>query len=81
MAHLRKTAHYDAPIEKVFDLAVDYARYPEWNVSYEAVMEVVGPPDQVGTRFHGEMKLMGRKMEGWGEVTEVDRPNLLKVTG
>jgi uncharacterized protein YndB with AHSA1/START domain len=81
MAHLRMTAHYDAPIEKVFDLAVDYARYPEWNVSYEQVMEVEGPPAQVGTRFHGKMKLMGRTMEGWGEVTEVDRPRLLKVTG
>jgi uncharacterized membrane protein len=75
------TAHYDAPVEHVFDLAVDYRRYPEWNEAYEEVTEVIGPPDQVGTRFHGVMRLLGRKMEGWGEITEVDRPRFLKIAG
>jgi hypothetical protein len=64
MAHLRMTAHYEAPIEHVFALVVDYERYPEWNVSYEEVTEVVGPPDQVGSKMHGVMKLLGRKLEG-----------------
>ncbi len=81
MAHLRMTTHYEAPIEDVFELAVDYKRYPEWNTSYEEVKEVVGPPDQVGSKMHGVMKLLGRKLEGWGEVTEVERPRLLKIDG
>jgi uncharacterized membrane protein len=74
------TAHYDAPIERVFELAVDYKRYPEWNVAYEEMLEVDGPPDQVGTKMHGVIRVLGRKMEGWGEVTEVDRPGFLKIT-
>jgi len=53
MAHLRMTAHYDAPIEHVFELAVDYKRYPEWNASCEEVMEVVGPPDRSARRCTG----------------------------
>ena len=81
MAHLRLTAHYDAPIERVFELAVDYQRYPEWNVSYEAIKEVVGPPDEVGTKINGVMKLLGRKLEGTGTVTEVQRPTFLKIAG
>jgi uncharacterized membrane protein len=80
MTHVRLTAHYDAPIERVFDLAADYKRYPEWNVAYEEMLEVDGPPDKVGTRMHGVIRLLGRKMEGWGEVSEVDRPRLLKIT-
>ena len=81
MAHLRLTAHYEAPIEHVFAIVVDYERYPEWNVSYEEVTEVVGPPDQVGSKMHGVMKLLGRKLEGWGEVIEVERPRLLRIDG
>jgi uncharacterized membrane protein len=81
MAHLLLTAHFEAPIEHVFELAADYKRYPEWSVSHEEMREVVGPPDQVGTRFHGVMTFLGRKMEGWGEVTEVDQPRLLKTVG
>jgi uncharacterized membrane protein len=81
MAHLQMTAHYEASIERVFELAIDYKRYPEWNASYEEVTEVVGPADQVGTKIHGVMKILGRKMEGWGEVTELDRPRSLKMAG
>jgi uncharacterized membrane protein len=75
------TAHYDAPIERVFELATDYARYPEWSAQYEEVTEISGPPDAAGTRFHGVIRLLGRKMEGWGEVTEVDAPRYLRIAG
>lgn len=81
MTHLRMTAHYDAPIEKVFELAIDYRRYPEWNVAYDVVDEVKGPPDVVGSKIHAVMVLMGRKMEGWAEIVEVDKPRILKFTG
>ena len=81
MTHLRMTAHFDAPIERVFELATDYRRYPEWNVAYEEVTEISGPADEVGTRFHGVMRILGRRMEGWGEITEVDRPRYLKIAG
>ncbi len=81
MTHVRMTAHFEAPIEKVFELATDYQRYPEWNVSYSTVDQVSGPYDKVGTKFHTTMKLLGRRLEGWGEIAEVEKPKLLKITG
>ena len=81
MKHVRMTAQFDAPIEKVFELSTDYQRFPEWNVSYSAVDPVSGPYDKVGTRFHTTMKLLGRQIEGWAEIAEVEKPKLLKITG
>jgi uncharacterized membrane protein len=75
------TAHYDVPIEKVFELATDYKRYPEWNVSYSEVDQVSGPTDKVGTKFHTIMKLLGRPIEGWAEVAEAETPRLIKLIG
>ena len=66
MTHVRMTAHFDAPIEQVFALAIDRIRLPEWNVSSDDAPEVSGPVDKVGTRIHGTVKLLGRKMEGPG---------------
>ena len=68
MTHLQIKAQYDAPIERVFGLMTDFARYPEWNVTYTEIKEVVGPPDKVGTRIHSVMRFLGRTMEGWGEI-------------
>ena len=81
MTHVRMATHFEAPIERVFDLVTDYSRYPEWNVSYEEIRQVTGPVDKVGTKVHTVMKLLGRKMEGWSEVVEVDRPRYLKISG
>jgi uncharacterized membrane protein len=81
MKQLRMTAQFDAPIERVFQLGTDFKRYPEWNVSYTEVKEVTGPPDQVGTKVYAVMQILGRKMEGWGEIVEIDPPRLLKIAG
>lgn len=81
MRHLRFTEHFDAPIDRVFELGSDFKRYPEWNVNYTQIKEVTGPPDKVGTKIVGVMKVLGRQMEGSGEIVEVDRPRLLKISG
>lgn len=81
MTHVRMSAHFEAPIERVFELASDFKRYPEWNVNYTEVKEITGPTDQVGTRVHSVIKVFGRLMDGWGEIVEVERPHLLKLTG
>ena len=81
MNELRFTEQFEAPVAQVFDLATDYKRFPEWNVSYVAVHEVTGPPDQVGTKIHQTLRLLGRTMEGWAEIVECDRPRLIKLTG
>jgi uncharacterized membrane protein len=75
------TSHYEVPIERVFELATDYKRYPEWSVSYAEVDKISGPPEQVGTKFHTFMKVLGRRIEGSMEVVEVEKPRLLKLSG
>ena len=81
MTTVRMTTHFDAPIERVFELGIDFHRYPEWNVSFPEVLEITGPTDRVGTRIRHITKVLGRRMEGWAEIVEIDRPLCLKMTG
>ena len=81
MNQLRFTAHFEAPVEQVFDLAIDFKRLPEWNVSYVSIDELTGPPDKIGTKIHTTMRLLGRTMDGWAEIVELERPRLIKLTG
>lgn len=81
MSKVRMTAHLDAPIERVFEIGTDFKHYPEWNVSYEEVREVTPLPLAVGTRIHGVMKLLGRKMDGWAEIVELDPPTFIRFKG
>jgi len=81
MTHLQVKAQYEAPIERVFALLTDFARYPEWNVTYTEVKEIVGPPNEAGTRIHSVMRFLGQTMEGWGEIVEIDPPKLLRTSG
>lgn len=76
MAHVRFAEHVEAPIERVFGLFIDIKRWPEFMPSGE-VKKVTGPVDHVGTKILSSMQFLGRKMEGWDEVVEVERPNLL----
>jgi uncharacterized protein YndB with AHSA1/START domain len=81
MTHLRITQQYDAPIERVFDLLTDFAHYPEWNVTYIEIPKVEGPPRDVGTRIYSVIRLLGRTMDGWAEIVEIEPPRLLRTTG
>ena len=80
MAVLRITEHFDAPPERVWELGGDFKRYPEWNVNYVEVKEITGPVDHVGTRVHAIQRILGRDIDGWGEIVEVERLHLLKMT-
>jgi len=78
MAHVEMTEHVEAPIEDVFELFIDVKRWPEFMPSGE-IKEVTGPLDKVGTRVHSVMQFLGRKMDSWDEIVEVERPRLLKM--
>ena len=80
MAHITKSGHYDAPIERVFALATDFERYPQWNVNYTEIKEVSGPV-VIGTKVTGVMQFMGRQLEGTGEVVAVEPPHLIRLVG
>jgi uncharacterized protein YndB with AHSA1/START domain len=81
MPHISLNAHFDAPIERVFELGTDFKRYPEWNVTYREIKEIAPEPVRVGTRIHLAATTLGQTREGWDEVVEFDPPRLLKVTG
>jgi uncharacterized membrane protein len=81
MTTVRTRTYFDAPIERVFELGIDFQRYPEWNVSFPEVLEITGPTNKVGTKIRSVTKILGRRMEGWAEIVEIDQPRYLKMTG
>lgn len=80
MAHGTITDHTDVPIERVFDLYIDIKRWPEWMPGLVEIKQVTGPLDTVGTRILEVSRFLGRTMESWDEVAEVNRPRLVKMT-
>ena len=76
MGTARMHAHVEAPIELVFDYAVDFRHAAEWNVM-AIEMTAEGPATKVGDRFTGKMKFLGRTYTGEGHITEFDRPRLV----
>jgi uncharacterized membrane protein len=81
MTQVRISAHLEAPIDRVFELATDFKRYPEWNVNYVEVPKVLGPTQQLGTRIETTTKLLDRTLTGWSEITEIDQPRQLQLSG
>jgi len=80
MTHISLTEHFDAQIDHVFGLVIDYQRYPEWSTFFTEIKEVKGLPDRVGTEIVGTGQLLGRKFDGTTEIVEIDKPRLLKLT-
>jgi uncharacterized protein YndB with AHSA1/START domain len=79
MGKARMHSHVDAPIEVVFDYAVDFTHTPEWNVTV-IDMTADAPLAKVGDRFSGTMKFLGKTYTGEGQVTEFERPRLIAFT-
>lgn len=81
MGHVHIEHHIDAPIEHVWDLAMQTERIPEWN-PYQEIHDLDGSFEKVGSTFEGTIKVLGRTIEGRGTIAEVEKPHLLhmKVT-
>jgi len=81
MGSIRQTSHIDAPPEKVFALAIDAKRIPEWNASVVETKDVTGSLDRVGASYTAVLKLGGRRLESRWEVSRVEQPGLFETTG
>jgi uncharacterized protein YndB with AHSA1/START domain len=81
MGHVRQTGHIDTSPDKAFAIAIDAARIPEWNSSVVQVKDISGSMDQVGSSYVSVLKLGGRPLEGRWEVSRVEAPRLLELTG
>ena len=70
------TRHFDAPIEQVWSLAMDLARWPQWFPSIVEVRDISGPTDHVGTTA----VLVARGPDGVHqlrlELTQVEPPSV-----
>ena len=81
MGHVVNHVHIDAAPERVFGLAIQPERLPEWQANLVEVRDVSGPGDQVGTSWTAIMKIGGRKLDGRWEVTRVERPTYVELSG
>jgi uncharacterized protein YndB with AHSA1/START domain len=81
MGHVLQMGHVDAPPDRVFALAMDATRIPEWNPAVVETKEITGPLDRVGASYVATLKLGGRRLEGRWEVSTVEKPRLLVFTG
>lgn len=60
-----------APLAAVFDFLVDGRNLPAWDSSITECVRVGPGPIEVGTRFRGASKIMGRRIEWTTEVVEL----------
>jgi len=76
MGHIHTEVHWDAPVERVFDVAVDLTLMPKVMTSVKDVTDLRGAGGEVGStcRFHSTF--LGRTMAGMVQVLEVERPRL-----
>ncbi len=81
MPQVRDEVRVNAPIDRVWALATDTNRIPEWQTTAVEVRDVTGRLDQVGARYTSVSKLVGRPIQGQWEVTQAEPQRLLEVTG
>ncbi|MGQ0607090.1 MAG: SRPBCC family protein [Chloroflexota bacterium] len=81
MGHVLQSGHIDAPPDKAFAMAIDATRIAEWNSSVVETRDITGSLDRVGASYVAILKLGGRRLEGSWEVSKVEKPRLLEITG
>lgn len=79
MGHIHAESHYAAPIDAVFDVAVDITLMPKYMSGVKDMSPPSGAPEEPGTSYHFHSTFLGRTMDGTVEVLEVRRPTLLST--
>ncbi len=70
-----------APIERVFRLATQAERLPEWNPFFSTVTRVSGPPEGPPVAFDAVMNVAGRQIAMHHLVTSVRPPVAITING
>lgn len=81
MPQVRHDFRIDAPVDRVWAVAIDANRIPEWQTNIVEMRDVSGPLDVVGTRYTAVNKLAGRRLESEWEVAKAEPNRLLELTG
>ena len=72
MTRIEEGIEIRCPVEKVFAITTDAARWSTWHTAIPEAEQTSGGPVGVGTTFRGTTRLMGRSMPWTGTVTEYD---------
>ena len=62
-------------LEAVFDFVGEASNLPLWDSSILEAEQVEPGPLELGTRWRGVSKILGRRFEWTAEVTQVERPS------
>jgi hypothetical protein len=71
----------NAAPERIWAIAVDPNRLPEWQTTVVEVRDATGPLDQVGASYTALYRIAGGTLEGRWEVTRADAPRYQELTG
>jgi hypothetical protein len=81
MARVEGEIIINRPVEEVFDFVADERNEPRYNPRMLSAEQISEGPIGVGTRFHTQLKTMGRTMPMVVEFTGFERPwRLASVT-
>jgi uncharacterized membrane protein len=72
MPVIDETVTIHAPLADVFDYLVDGENLPAWDASITECVRVGPGPIEVGVRYRGASKIMGRRVEWTTEVVDFE---------
>lgn len=72
---VKQSIQIDAPIERVWELAMDPHRLGDWVTIHDEVFDVPEGPLDNGSRFGQRMKLKGVRLKVRWEISEWSPPN------
>jgi uncharacterized protein YndB with AHSA1/START domain len=78
MIQVEVSTRIQRPVDAVFAILADIDRLPEWVGSVVASEKTSSGPVAVGTTIRQDLKIVGRRQEGWVEVTNYDPPHRLE---
>jgi uncharacterized protein YndB with AHSA1/START domain len=81
MSVVETSIDIEAPIEEVFELAMDPARTQEWVTISRGVIDHSGSPDRKGFTMDQKLCLRGVTFKVHWELVEVDAPHYARFEG
>ena len=72
MITLRNTLEVRRPVGAVYDFVVNLENVPKWQPAVIETRRITEGPMRVGTQFREVAKLMGKRVEGVCEITQLE---------
>ena len=79
MGHIHAEVHWDAPVDRVFDIASDVTLLPQVMPSIKDLIKIGGAAGEAGSTYSFRSSFLGRPRAGRFEVLAADRPSLFST--